>query len=265
VLVTRFAPTPSGYLHVGNLVNLTLTQWLASAGPGRLLLRIDDFDRGRVRPAYLDDIFRTLDWLQVEIHVGPASVADFHSSWSMASRMHQFRAARDDLLRTAGNRVFVCRCSRAELAGDGRCVAQCAHHELELVPGHSVLRLSGAAAPPGSDMPGGDPVLWRRDDVPAYHLGSVVADEALGITAVVRGADLRASSRVQRYLARILPAPGFAAADLRHHDLLTDPAAGKLSKSAGAQAQPLQHSDRLRHEVYRRAAQLGAPLGIERP
>ena len=75
VLVTRIAPTPSGFLHVGNAVNMVLTHWLARAHGGRLLLRIDDFDTGRARPAYLEDVFRTLDWLGIDIDDGPSGPA----------------------------------------------------------------------------------------------------------------------------------------------------------------------------------------------
>lgn len=264
MLVTRFAPTPSGYLHPGNLVNLTLTQWLARTTGGRLLLRIDDFDRDRVRRAYLEDVFRTLEWLDVDIHDGPTGVADFEASWSLPTRMARYLRARDRLMATAGHGVFVCGCSRSGLGPDGRCVAGCATRGLTLAQGRTVLRLrvddvtSDAA-------PSGDTVLWRRDDLPAYHLGSVVDDEAAGITAVVRGMDLLASSRLQRHLAALLPAPGFLAADLRHHELLAGVDGAKLSKSAGAQAQPLAHTAQLRRQVLAHAGRLAGAVGIERP
>jgi glutamyl-tRNA synthetase len=265
MLVTRFAPTPSGYLHEGNIVNLVLTHWLAQANDGMLLLRIDDFDQDRVREAYIDDIFRTIDWLGVDVGSGPGSTAEFRRSWSMSRRMDQFRAARDRLLRRPDVPVFVCRCSRTQLDPGGRCVRGCADEELELVPGESVLRLSASGAFPARDLPPGDHVLWRRDDRPSYQLGSVVADEALGVTAVVRGMDLRASSALQVQLAMWLPAPGFAAADLRHHQLLAGPTGRKLSKSAGDRAQPIEHSSALRDRVLAWATVLGAPLGIGPP
>lgn len=265
MLVTRFAPTPSGYLHVGNLVNLTLTHWLVHSHRGRLLLRIDDFDRDRVRTAYLADVFRTLEWLDIPIDSGPSGVADFQAGWSMSSHWQRFRAARDRLMTSAGSGVFVCRCSRAQLSGLGYCVAGCAEHRWELAPDQSVLRLSGAMVPAGSALPPGDPVLWRRDDYPAYHLGSVVQDDALGITSIVRGLDLLPSSLLQRHLATLLPAPTFAAADLRHHELVTDASGHKLSKSAGARAHPLEHTNLLRRQLHDWARRLGQPLGIERP
>jgi glutamyl/glutaminyl-tRNA synthetase len=117
----------------------------------------------------------------------------------------------------------------------------------------------------GLALPSGDHVLWRRDDLPAYQLGSVVADEDLRVTTIVRGVDLLESSALQLHLAGMLPAPGFRGVDLRHHALLTAPDGHKLSKSAGVQAHPLEHTEALREQVRTWAADLGAPIGITRP
>lgn len=270
VLVTRIAPTPSGYLHVGNALNMVLTHWLARAHRGRLLLRIDDFDTGRARQAYLEDVFRTLDWLGIDIDEGPSGPRDFHSSWSMSTRIDSFRRARDRLMAGGHSTVFVCRCSRQALDASGRCVAGCRDQGLGLEPGRTVLRMSVPGGPTritggGRSLPPGDHVLWRRDDLPAYLLGSVVADEDLAVTAIVRGVDLLESSALQLHLAGMLPAPGFAAVDLRHHALLAAPDGHKLSKSAGAQAHPLEHTDHLLEQVHAWSQALGAPIGISRP
>jgi glutamyl-tRNA synthetase len=292
VLVTRIAPTPSGYLHVGNAVNFVLTSWLARGHGGRLLLRIDDFDTGRARTDYLEDVFRTVDWLGITIDDGPAGPDDFHSAWSMSTRIDRFRSARDQLMACADS-VFVCRCSRRELDPVGRCAAGCRGLDLPLEPGRTALRMSvpdgpahepsgdpfGLASPEGLQperiiprefarglpLPPGDHVLWRRDDLPAYQLGSVVADEDLGVTAIVRGVDLVASSALQLHLAGMLDAPLFRQVDLRHHALVTAPDGQKLSKSAGAQAHPLDHTDHLRAQIHQWARALGAPLGISPP
>jgi glutamyl/glutaminyl-tRNA synthetase len=162
--------------------------------------------------------------------------------------------------------VFVCRCSRHDLDSSRRCVAGCRDRDLALEPGRSALRMSvpeGAAR--GLALPAADHVLWRRDDLPAYQLGSVVADEDLGVTAIVRGVDLLASSALQQHLAAMLPAPGFMAVDLRHHGLLAAPDGHKLSKSAGAQAHPLERTADLREQVLAWARALGAPIGIRCP
>jgi glutamyl-Q tRNA(Asp) synthetase len=189
--------------------------------------------------------------------------------------------------------VFVCRCSRHDLDSSGRCIAGCREQGLALEPGRSALRMSvpgdPAREPPadpsrlarlegrqpewitgggwsrGLPLPPGDHVLWRRDDLPAYQLGSVVADEDLAVTAIVRGVDLLESSALQVHLAGMLPAPGFLAVDLRHHALLAAPDGHKLSKSAGAQAHPLEHTDSLRAQVLAWASALGTPIGISPP
>jgi len=269
-LRTRIAPTPSGFLHVGNAVNMVLTAWWAVGCGGRLLLRIDDFDVPRVRPEYLADIFTTLDWLGLAVDEGPSGPQEFLARWSMSARRDQFGSARDALLAHPGGAAFVCACSRRDLQ-EGRCARGCAGAGLELEPGRTLVRLhvpAGLRAPMTGavvDVPAADHVLWRRDDLPAYHLGSVVADEALGVTAVLRGVDLLESSALQRHLAELLPAPGFAAADLRHHDLVTGPTGAKLSKSAGAQAHPLEREAGLRARIEAWAQHLGAAVGISRP
>ncbi|MGB8022221.1 MAG: glutamate--tRNA ligase family protein [Candidatus Nanopelagicales bacterium] len=266
------APTPSGYLHVGNAVSFLLTDWLARAAGGRLLLRIDDFDLGRARRQYLDDIIAVLAWLGIKVADGPSDGSDL-AAWSMSARTALFRAALDELRAAHPSLVFACRCSRRTLGPGGMCVAGCGNSGAAHVPGESVIRLH---VPPGSTVqigrgqpanvplpvPPGDHVLWRRDDLPAYHLGSVVADEALGVNAVVRGMDLLESTALQLHLAGLLPAPGFAAADFRHHGLITAADGHKLSKSAGAQAHPLTRTPQLRAQIHAWAASLGAGVGI---
>lgn len=266
MLVTRFAPTPSGYLHVGNIVNLVLTHWLARASGGCLLLRIDDFDLSRAREAYLADVFRTIDWMGIAIDDGPSGPQDFHARWSMAHRLDRFAATRDRLMAGQHEELFVCSCSRQQLGPVRRCVAGCRDRALPLATGHSALRISiPAGVVKGLPLPPGDHVLWRRDGLPAYQLGSVAADEDLGVTAIVRGVDLLESSALQLHLAPLLPTPTFAGVDLRHHALETAADGRKLSKSAGAQASPLEHSDTLRRHVLQRAAAAGAGIGIEQP
>ena len=143
VLVTRIAPTPSGFLHVGNAVNMVLTHWLARAHDGRLLLRIDDFDTGRARAAYLEDVFRTLDWLGIDIDDGPSRarglplvVVDVHAHRPVP------RGAGPPHAAAGHDTVFVCRCSRHDLDVSGRCVAGCRAQDLTLEPGRSALRMS---------------------------------------------------------------------------------------------------------------------------
>jgi glutamyl/glutaminyl-tRNA synthetase len=271
---TRFAPTPSGFLHEGNVVNLLLTAWWARAAGGRLLLRIDDFDTARMRPEYLEDIFDTLNWLHISPDDGPVGPREFTEHWSMSGRRERFVQARDQLLAEHSDSVFVCGCSRRELQAGVFCIAACSQRGLQLVPGETVVRLrvrAGTFVVPGTQVggpmppwtvPAGDHVLWRRDDLPAYQLGSVLADEDLGVTAVMRGVDLLESSAIQLHLAELLPAPAFQRADIRHHVLVEGPDGHKLSKSAGARAKPLERTPDLLERVQARAVVLGASIGI---
>jgi glutamyl-tRNA synthetase len=74
---TRIAPTPSGFLHAGNAFNFLQTAALAKQSGARVLLRIDDMDRDRYRPAYVNDIFETLDFLGIHWQEGPKQINDF--------------------------------------------------------------------------------------------------------------------------------------------------------------------------------------------
>ena len=85
-LKTRLAPTPSGFLHIGNGAAFVATWALARAFEGKILLRIDDLDAERMRPEYIEDIFKTLDWLGLDWDEGPFSVGDFFKNWSETMR-----------------------------------------------------------------------------------------------------------------------------------------------------------------------------------
>ncbi len=84
-MITRFAPTPSGYLHIGNAANALLVSWLAAASDGTVALRIDDMDASRARSEFVADIFDTLAWLEIPWTIGPRDAADFFAHFSMAS------------------------------------------------------------------------------------------------------------------------------------------------------------------------------------
>ena len=77
--ISRFAPTPSGFLHIGNALNFILTWLLVRRRGGRLHLRIDDMDGIRVRPEVVEDIFYSLDWLGLDWDTGPSGPEDFHA------------------------------------------------------------------------------------------------------------------------------------------------------------------------------------------
>ena len=272
-MITRFAPTPSGYLHEGNAANALLVSWLAARGDGRVALRIDDLDAARLRPAYVDDIFETLDWLEVSWQIGPRQPAEL-AQRATPDRLAPYRAALS-AAPDAGLAVYACRCTRRMASGPatGGCPGGCRPLALAHEPGVTTLR---AHIPLGTviEVDGqsidvaaaaGDVVLWRRDDLPAYHLASIVDDHDLGVTHIVRGADLLVSTALQRFLAPFLDAPGVAQAVYIHHALVAGPDGAKLSKSQVDRGAPLPRTAAERDRIRRIAADLGAPAGITEP
>ena len=237
---TRFAPTPSGYLHVGNAAHLLLVKNLAEREGWQIALRIDDGDVARTRPEYVADIFGVLDWLDVEWTVGPRTAQDLVTKWTQQHRSNLYAQAIDALSKS-GAPVYVCACSRTQwdgYVGHG-CPQGCS--DLELVTHETTLRM---AIDDETDV-----VLWRRDGTAAYHLASVVDDDYFNVTHIVRGADLRAATRIQRRISQWLPQSRFTNAKVLHHPLIEDPTGRKLSKSAGVQAKPLPRTPAVRDEI----------------
>lgn len=254
MLVTRIAPTPSGYLHLGNAVNFVLTAWLAAQHHGELLLRIDDMDSDRVRPEYLADIFHLIDWLDLPITDGPSSVEEFYRDYSMARNTEYFRA-RLATIASNGGELFACTCSRRSLVGHEKYPGTCRSSGQQYRVGGSALRIAAPAEL-------GDFVIWRRDDVPAYQLASVVADADLGVTHVIRGADLIWSTRAQQFLAPLAGAPSVGAIDFRHHPLVMAADGTKLSKSAGSQGESIVGDPASYARIMSSARSLAPALGI---
>jgi glutamyl-tRNA synthetase len=267
--ITRIAPTPSGYLHLGNAANFALTDQLASRWGAEVALRIDDMDSSRARPEFVEDIFATLEWLGISWSVGPRDRAEFERDYSMADRTEYYRSQLD-LLSASGLQLFACSCSRADLAASGglRCAGPCVSADLELETDRTALRLripDGAAVQmSGSDIDlsavHGDVVLWRRDGLPAYHLVTVIEDRDLGVTDIVRGSDLLESSALHAWLAPYLDAPNVAEANYVHHGLIADDDGHKLSKSR-LEAGPLTRTAAERAQVLEIAERLASDVG----
>ena len=110
---TRIAPTPSGFLHLGNGAAFVATWVLARVNAGKIMLRIDDLDAERMRPEYVEDIFKTLDWLGLDWDEGPFSVEDFSQNWSQHLRLDFYEKALSDLQKTGD--LYVCNCSRKDI------------------------------------------------------------------------------------------------------------------------------------------------------
>lgn len=229
LLRSRLAPTPSGYLHLGNACNFILTWLLVRHRQGVLKLRIDDADSGRSRREYLEDIFRQLEWLGLDWDAGPNGPDDFTGRHSQMQRLERYRRLLTAL--SAGGQLFYCTCSRRQIsqssAATGLYPGTCCQRRQPPPAAHAVRIM----APPELEL--GDFVLWRRDDLPAYQLASLADDLADGSNLIVRGRDLASSSAAQLFLARQLGAEGrsFRQARFLHHPLLRDGLGRKLAKS----------------------------------
>jgi glutamyl-tRNA synthetase len=231
--IGRLAPTPSGYLHLGNAVNFVLTWLLVRRVGGTLHLRIDDLDRARLRRPYLENIFRVIDWLGIEYDLGPSGPDDFLRHYSQLLHLPAYNRILRRLAQQPGL-VYATRRSRTSPA--------------EPVP----LGTPGAAwrvrVPPTVQVPGlgsgdnqgvlaelmPDFVVRKKDGVAAYQVASVVDDLRLGTTLVVRGQDLQPSTAAQLWLAaQVSETQNFATTRIQfyHHALLTDTTGHKLSKS----------------------------------
>ena len=239
-LRSRIAPTPSGYLHAGNALNFLITQQLARLSGGSVTLRIDDLDATRARAEYVDDIFRSLQWLGLVWDEGPRNADDFFLNWSQRSRLAQAYALLEALL-DAGH-LYACTCSRKavptcscrqrELPFDGpdtswrlRVPATCKVDIPELSGGYRTIDLA-------ERMP--DPVLRQRSGLPAYQVMSLADDLAMRMTLIVRGEDLLPSSACQLHMATLLGLASYRPVRFLHHPLLYDARGRKLSKSEGA-------------------------------
>jgi glutamyl/glutaminyl-tRNA synthetase len=243
---TRIAPTPSGFLHSGNIYSFQLTAQLAAETGAEILLRIDDLDAARKRPEYVANIFETLHKLNIRWQLGPQTPDDFENNWSQHLRLPLYHQTLDQLRQHSGL-VYVCTCSRRELdAANGTC--NCKNKHLPFDTPDAAWRM---AVEPGTVIcfndlqrgkveidlaqTTGDFVVRRRDGIPAYQIASLADDVHFGITHIVRGEDLLPSTAAQLFLAEKLCYSSFLECSFLHHALLTDANGQKLSKSNQAQ------------------------------
>ena len=253
--VTRFAPSPTGFLHLGHARAALIAFGAAQARGGRFLLRIEDIDAGRCRLEFVDAIFEDLAWLGL-MWEEPVRCQSRHMD-DYARAVKRLEAM--DLL-------YPCFCTRAEILREAAESASAPHGpDGPLYPGRCrtlpraeavrrrrsgepfALRLrmveamrqagpltwSDEAAGEQTARPEmfGDVVLARKDVPTSYHLAVTVDDALQGVTLVTRGDDLFAATHVHRLLQALLdlPVPVW-----RHHPLLTDADGRRLAKRDGA-------------------------------
>ncbi len=242
--VTRFAPSPTGQLHLGHAYSALLAHDFARERSGTFLLRIEDIDPGRVRAECVDHIFEDLLWLGLE--------------WDgeliyQSERLPNYAQALEAL--KAQGLLYPCFCTRADIAASasapqgpdgpvypGTCRGL---REPDLARPHAWrLDVAKAAAQAGAlywmddetevqaePERFGDVVLARKDAPASYHLAVTLDDEAQGVTDVVRGRDLFASTDVHRLLQALL---GLSTPVYHHHALLADAQGNRLAKRHGA-------------------------------
>ncbi|MFN7177328.1 MAG: tRNA glutamyl-Q(34) synthetase GluQRS [Thermaurantiacus sp.] len=244
-IVSRFAPSPTGFLHLGHAFSAILAHDRARSVGGRFLLRIEDIDTGRCRPMFVEAILEDLQWLGLAWDASPLIQSTRHPS-------HGAALARLEAL----GLTYPCFCTRADIAA----AATAPHGASAVYPGtcralprdeataratagpHAIRLNVGAAEALAGHLtwedtlrgtlparPGhlGDVVLARKDIGVGYMLAAVVDDAAQGVTDVVRGSDLFEASHVQRLLQALLglPAPRYL-----HHRLLLAADGRRLAK-----------------------------------
>lgn len=244
MVITRFAPSPNGKLHLGHAYAAIRAFDLARHNHGTALLRIEDIDGQRSRAELVPEFRADLEWLGLEFTEVPAQL-------TRVSRYENAIARLKDM-----GVLYPCTCTRAQIAAAAQAFGQegpiypgtCRHKAHHSSDPH-VLRLNVAAATAITgplrwidDYAGeqdaapdllGDVVIQRKDDPASYHLAATLDDDADGVTHVTRGRDLFSASHIHRVLQALL--------DLRvprwhHHQLVCDASGQKLAKRRGSAA-----------------------------
>ena len=248
---TRLAPTPTGFLHLGHAKTFGLAHSRARAAGGKVLLRVEDLDRARCKPEYVDAVLADFEWMGVDWDEGPVFQSErrrvYEGGWQHLKEV---------------GAIYPCAVTRKEL----RNVALAPHEDEEAaepifpaalrgrvedglsadapggtawrfkVPDGRVICFDDALAGPQSFEAGtdfGDFVVWRRDDVPAYELAVVADDLAQSVTEVVRGRDLLRSTARQILLIEAL---GGESPAWVHAPLVCDREGRRLAKRHGSLA-----------------------------
>lgn len=244
--LTRFAPSPTGYLHLGHVANAIHVWGIARALDGSVLLRLEDHDRGRCRPEYETALLEDLDWLGLEPDLGsPAELRQGVSGYRQSERGPIYENALKRL--ASGAQAYACSCSRREIAGDSDAVdretpypGRCRTRGLPMEQGRGIRvvmqpgierfvdgQMGEQAQDPSTQC--GDLLLRDRTGNWTYHFAVTVDDLEQEIDLVVRGQDLLASTGRQIRLGRLLcreQPPVFL-----HHPLIRHPTGKKLSKA----------------------------------
>ena len=242
VIVTRFAPSPNGHLHLGHAYAAVVAHDVAHEAGGRCLLRVEDIDGARSQADLTYEFRADLAWLGLALDEVPAQSARLASYTAAAGRLR------------AMGLLYPCSCTRAEIVATARQTGSdgpvypgtCRNRPVDRA-GPVAWRLdmakafvlagplewTDALAGPQRATPEilGDVVLVRKDAPASYHLAATLDDAADGVTCVTRGMDLFAASNLHRLLQALL---GLPVPVWHHHSLLLEADGNKLAKRRGS-------------------------------
>lgn len=279
---TRFAPAPTGHLHLGHAVNAVWVWGMARAFGGRVLLRIEDHDRGRCRPAFEASLLDDLDWLRLvpdgatpaTFRAGPHAQRQSDHAERYAARLTAFEAdglaypcdcSRADVLRTAApadgeEPRYPGTCRSAGVTPDATLARR-----LVMADGAETftdLRLGPQRQVPAAEC--GDVLVRDRHGHFTYQFAVAVDDFEQRVDVIIRGEDLLASTGRQLRIARMLGRVTMP--QVLHHPLVRHPDGRKLSKSAGDTGlRELRAAGRSAADVLGLAAHLGGLQDAPRP
>lgn len=246
--ITRIAPTPSGFLHAGNVFSFLLTHYLSKKNNAHLILRIDDIDKSRYRKEFVEDVFETLRFFEIYYQEGPLDVTDFEKKYSQQLRVPQYFEAIHKLKNLG--LLYACTCSRTDTQvhrGIRRCKKNCRERMIPLdtanaswkikLPPECIVsftdeRLGKVLTDLNSEI--GDFVVRRKDGLPSYQIASLCDDAAMQVNYIVRGEDLLPSTAAQLFLAKHLSFDLFSKSTFFHHPLMKDKWGNKMAKSKGS-------------------------------
>ncbi|UUL81574.1 tRNA glutamyl-Q(34) synthetase GluQRS [Sphingomonas qomolangmaensis] len=281
MIVSRFAPSPTGRLHAGHAVSAITAHDFARARGGRFLLRIEDIDGTRSRPEHVAGILDDLAWLGLT-RDGPVVY--------QSARLARYQQSLDRL--RARGLLYPCFCTRADIAASGSaphgpggavypgtCRTLSPETRAARVGQPHAWRIDMAAAVAitgalewhddsegtvrADPLAQGDVVLARKDAPASYHLAVTIDDAAQGVTDVVRGADLFAATDIHRLLQALLdlPTPRY-----HHHPLLLGADGERLAKRSGAPSLAAMRAEGIDGAAFATALRTGQPwVGFSSP
>lgn len=263
-VVTRFAPSPTGPLHLGHAFSALTASGLARQAGGRFLLRIEDIDRSRARPEWEAMILDDLAWLGLDWSLPVLRQCQNMAAYRVALERlaamgltYACTCTRRDILEAASapqegaalhgpdGIVYPGTCKDADHSAEGAAMRLHMDRALEFIDGIAWKETGGGDLPQDITKSAardgiGDVVLARRDIGTSYHLSVVVDDAAQGITHVVRGRDLAAATPIHVILQRLLglPQPVY-----HHHRLIRDDHGRRLAKRDDARSLAAYRAD----------------------